>query len=68
MLIYEFYEAYSNIASIYLKVRDESMIAIRFHITSRGNLPNLSYIFHKPEPLGTDLKKVVCSVIEALIF
>ena len=68
MFIDGFNKVCSNIAARYPRVRDESMSVIQFLTTLKGNLPNLSYIFHKPEPLGTDLKKVVCSVIEALIF
>ena len=42
-----------NIADSYLDVGDESMSAIRFWNTVKGDLPHLSYIFCKPEPLGT---------------
>ena len=35
------------------------MSAIRFWTTVKGNLPHLSFIFHKPEPLGTEFKKIV---------
>ena len=52
-LIYGFNEARKNIAASFLKVGDESMSAIRFWKTEKGNVPHLSYIFHKPEPLGT---------------
>ena len=31
------------------------------------NLPHLSYIFCKMEPLGTDFKTVACSIIGALL-
>ena len=34
-----------NIAASFLKVGDESMSAIRFRTTAKGNLPHLSYIF-----------------------
>lgn len=37
-------------------VLDESMSAFRPRTTATGNLPNLSYIQRKPEPLGTELK------------
>ena len=44
------------------------MSAIRFRTTAKGNLPHLSYIFHKPEPLGKDFKTVACYVKGAWIF
>ena len=48
-----FNTAYKNIAASFFKVGDESMSAIRFRTTAKGNLPHLSYIFRKPDPLGT---------------
>ena len=45
--------AFNNIDASFLKVGDESMSAIRFWTPAKGNLPHLSYIFHKTEPLGT---------------
>ena len=48
LLIYGFNKACSNIDASYLKVGDESMSAILFFTTSKGDLPNLSYIFCKP--------------------
>ena len=44
------------------------MSAIRFHTTAKGNLPHLSYIFRKPEPLGTEFKTVAYSVTGTLLF
>ena len=44
------------------------MSAIRFRTTAKGNLPHLSYIFRKPDPLGTEFKTVACSVTGALLF
>ena len=41
-----------------LKVGDESMSAIWFRTTAKGNLPHLSYIFRNPEPLGTEFNTV----------
>ena len=57
-----------NIAASFLKVGDESMSAIRFRTTEKGNLLHLSYIFRKPEPLGTEFKTVACYVTGALLF
>ena len=56
MLIYGFNKEFSNIASSYLKVGDDSTSAIRFLTTPKGDLPHLSYIFHKTELLGTEFK------------
>ena len=56
MLIDGFNETCNNIAASYLKIGDESMSEIRFRTTEKGNLPHLSYIFRKPEPLGTEFK------------
>ena len=46
----------------------ESMSAIRFRTTAKGNLLHLSYIFRKPEPLGTEFKTVACYVTRDLLF
>ena len=51
-----------------LRSKPESMSAIRFRTTTKGNLPHLSYIFRKPDPLSTEFKNVACSVTGALIF
>ena len=68
MLIDGFNAACNNIAEIFLKVGDESMSAIRFRTTAKGNLPHLSYIFRKPEPPGTEFNKVACSITGSLLF
>ena len=57
-----------NIATSFLKVGDELMSAIWFRTTTKGHLPHLSYIFHKPDPLSTEFKTVDCSVTGALLF
>jgi hypothetical protein len=31
--------------------------------TATGALPNISFIFRKPEPLGTELKCAICPII-----
>ena len=43
------------------------MSAIRFGTTVKGGLPHLSFIFRKPEPLGTEFNNVTCYVTGALI-
>ena len=55
-------EACSNIAASYLKIRDESMSAMRFCKNPKENLPQFSYILHEPEPLGVELNMFVLSV------
>ena len=42
------------------KIVDESMSAIHFQITPKGDLPYYSYIFSMPDPLGTDIQNVAC--------
>ena len=67
LLIYGFNAACNNIAASFMKVGDESMSEIRFWTTTKGNLPHLSYILHKPEPLWTEFKKVAFSVTGDLL-
>ena len=67
MLIDGFNVVCKNIDAGFLKVGDESMSAIRFRTTAKGNLPHLSYILRKPEPLGTEFNTVAFSVTGALI-
>ena len=68
MLFDGFNTACNNIDSCFMKVGDDSISEIRFRKTAKGNLPHLSYIFRKPEPLGTEFNTVACSVTGALIF
>ena len=68
MLIDGFNVACKNISASYLKVGDESMSAIRFRTTAKGNLTHLSYIFCNTEPLGKYFKTVACYVTGDLIF
>ena len=68
MLIDGFNKSCSNIATSYLKVGDESMSVIRFCTTFLGDLTHLYYILRKPELLGTEFKKVDCSVTGSPIF
>ena len=68
LLIGVFNEACKNIASSYLKVGGDSMSSIHFWTTSKGNLPHLSYILRKLDPLGIEFKTVTCSVTGALLF
>ena len=68
MLIDGFNMARKNIYASFMKVGDESMSAIRFRTTEKGNLPHLSHIFRKPEPLGEEFKTVACSITGVVIF
>ena len=63
-----FNETCNNISASYLKVGDDSTSAIRFRTTAKGDLPEFSYIYCKPEPLGKEFKTVACSVTGALLF
>ena len=51
-----------------MKVFDDSMSAIRFQTAVKGNLPHLSYIFYKPEPLGKYFNTVDCYVTLSFLF
>lgn len=42
---------------------DESMSALVPKTTKSGNLPNLSYVERKPEPLGKELKVAMDALI-----
>jgi hypothetical protein len=44
-------------------ILDESMSSFRPRTTATGTLPNISFIFCKPEPLGTEFKCAACPVI-----
>ena len=68
LLIDGFNATCNNVAASSLKVGDESMSTIIFGAMAKGNLPHLSYIFRKPEPLGTEFKTVACSIIGTLLF
>ena len=46
---------------------DETMSAFCPRTTKTGGLPNISYIFRKLEPLGTEFKDTTCGVIQGAI-
>ena len=48
------------VASSKWKVFDESMSAFRPQTSPTGNLPHISYVERKPEPLGTEFKTCCC--------
>ena len=43
------------------------MSAIRLRTTPKVDLPHYSYIFRKPEPLGTEMKNVPCSKLGTML-
>ena len=67
MLIDGFNVACKNISASYLKVGDESMSVILFWTIEKGDLPKLSYILRKPDPLGKYFNKVACSITGDLL-
>ena len=56
-----------QIASGREKTADESMRAIRFRTTPKQDLPHYSYIFRKPETLGTEMNNVACSRLGTML-
>ena len=50
-----------------MKVRYDSMSAIRYRTTSKGDLPNLPYILLKLETLETEFKTLSYSITVSLI-
>ena len=67
MLVDVFNEVLKNISASYLKVGDDLMSYICF-TTAKGDLTHVSYIFHNPEPLGTEFKTLACCVTWYLLF
>ena len=57
-----------TVAASATKVLDESMSAFRPRTDKTGDLPNISFIARKPEPLGTEFKTVACSQSGILLF
>jgi len=50
------------------QILDKTMSALRNRKNQTGNLPNISFLLRKPEPLGTELKDSGCKVIGDLRF
>ena len=44
------------------------MSVISFWNKAKGKVPNLSYMFHKPEPMEEEFKNVACSISGNLLF
>ena len=55
-----------TVQSSNVKIMDESMSAFRPQTTPTGNLPHLSFIQHKPEPIGTELKVAMCADLQVM--
>ena len=60
-LIDRFNYSQRKIASGAENTSDKSTSDIHFCTTPNGDLPHYSYIFRKPEPLGTEINNVDCS-------
>ena len=67
-LIDRFNESRRQIDSGKEKIADESMSAIRFRTTPKGDLPHYSYIFRNLEPLGTEMNNVTCSRLGTMLY
>ena len=57
-----------TIAFSIVKVLDEIMSAFAPQATKTGNLPHLSYILRKPEPLGTEFKCALCCTLLVFLY
>ena len=55
------------IKSCDLYVLDESMSAFRPRTTATGNLPHLSFVRRKPEPLGTEFKCIADALLGVIL-
>ena len=53
-----FNESCRQISSGVGKMADKLMSAMQFCTITKGDLPHYSYIFRKPEPLGTEMNNV----------
>ena len=57
-----------TVMSSFEKVLDELMSAFRPQTRKNGDLPNLSWIPRKPEPLGTEFKAICCAVTGMMVW
>ena len=55
------------IAASSTKVLDESMSACKPRTTALGDLPHISYVIRKPEPLGTEFKNAACPHLKVML-
>ena len=49
------------------KTADESISAIQFFTTTKGDLTHYSYIFRKLEPLGIEMNNLACSRLGTML-
>ena len=49
------------------KRADESMSAIKFCTTPKGDLPQYSYFCRSPDPLGPEMNNLSCSRLETML-
>jgi hypothetical protein len=56
------------VCASYIKVHDETMCAWKPRKNKTGGLPNISFIFRKPEPLGTEFKSGCCPETGIMLF
>jgi hypothetical protein len=56
-------EILNKISTSLWDILDESMSSYRPRRTATGSLPNISFIFRKHEPLGTEFKCTKCPII-----
>jgi hypothetical protein len=56
------------VCASYIKVHDETMCAWKPRKNKTGGLPNISFIFRKPEPLGTEFKSACCPTTGIMLF
>ena len=57
-----------RVAASYIKVADETMSSYRPLTMKLGDLPHLSFIKFKPEPLGTELKVGACAQTKSCLW
>ncbi len=55
------------IAAAHWKVLDELMSPFRPRTLKTGNLPHISYLIRKPQPLGTEFKCAACTVTGCML-
>jgi hypothetical protein len=53
----------NKIMTSFWDILDESMSSYRPRTTTTSSLPNISFIFRKPEPLGMEFKCAACPII-----
>jgi hypothetical protein len=58
----------NKVMSSFEKVLDELMSAFRPQTRKTGDLPNLSFIPRKPEPLGAEFKCICCAITGIMIW